>query len=267
MGEAAGLYWEEHGAPGGLPVILSSGLGGSASYWAPNLDALAADRRVILYDHRGTGRSDRALPADLTVDDMADDVIALMDGLGIDRAGLIGHAAGGVIGLSLALRFPDRIDRLVVINGWSRPDPHFARCFEARLNLLHGSGVAAFVRAQPIFLYPARWISENDARLDAEEAGHVAHFQGTANIEARIAALKAFDVDARLGEIAAPTLLIVAEDDMLVPPSASERLAGGLPRATLMPMLGGHACNVTEPVIFDKILRGWLSAAPFEGAA
>jgi aminoacrylate hydrolase len=261
MGEIAGLYWEEHGVPGGPQVILSPGLGGSASYWAPNLDALAADHRVILYDHRGTGRSDRALPADVSVDDMADDVVALMDGLGLARASLVGHAAGG------AMRYPARIDRLVVINGWSRPDPHFARCFEARLNLLHGSGVAAFVRAQPIFLYPARWISENDARLDAEEAGHIAHFQGAATIEARIAALKAFDVDARLGEIAAPTLLIVAEDDMLVPPSASERLAKGLPDATLMPMLGGHACNVTEEVIFDKILRGWLGAAPLQGAA
>ena len=267
MGEIAGLYWEELGRPDGPPVILSSGLGGSASYWAPNVEALAADHRVILYDHRGTGRSDRALPGDLSVDDMADDVIALMDGLGVDRASLIGHAAGGVIGLSLALRYPERIDRLVVINGWSRPAPHFARCFEARLNLLHGSGVAAFVRAQPIFLYPARWISENDARLDAEEAGHIAHFQGAATIEARIAALKAFDVDARLGEIAAPTLLIAAEDDMLVPPSASERLAEGLPDATLMPMLGGHACNVTEEVIFDKILRGWLGPAPLQGAA
>jgi aminoacrylate hydrolase len=240
-------------------VILSPGLGGSANYWAPNLDALAAEHRVILYDHRGTGRSDRALPAGLTVDDMADDVLALMDGLGLERASLIGHAAGGVIGL--------RLDMLVVVNGWSRPNPHFARCMEARLNLLHGSGVTAFVRAQPIFLYPARWISENDSRLDAEEAGHVAHFQGAANLAARIAALSAFDIDGELGRIRAPILLIAAQDDMLVPASCSERLAGPLPNATLTPMLGGHACNVTEPVIFDKVLRGWFAGALLQGAA
>jgi aminoacrylate hydrolase len=54
---------------------------------------------------------------------------------------------------------------------------------------------------------------------------------------------------------------------MLVPASCSERLARGLTDATLMPMLGGHACNVTEPVIFDKILRGWLAAALLQGAA
>ena len=267
MPHAAGLYWEGHGTAGAPPVILSPGLGGSASYWAPNLDALAEGHRVILYDHRGTGRSERTLQPNPTVDAMADDVLALMDGLGLARASLVGHAAGGVIGLALALRQPRRLDRLVVINGWSQPDPHFARCMETRLNLLHGSGVAAFVRAQPIFLYPARWISEHSARLDAEEAGHIAQFQGAATVEARIAALGAFNVDARLGEIRAPVLLVAAEDDMLVPASCSERLAQGLPNATLSVMTGGHACNVTEPVYFNHILREWLAAARFKGAA
>ena len=267
MGEVAGLYYEVHGPAEAPPVILSPGLGGSAAYWRPNLDALAQGHRVILYDHRGTGRSDRALPPALGVDDMANDVIALMDGLGLRTASLVGHAAGGVIGLSLALRFPDRLDRLVVVNGWARRDPHFARCMEARLSLLHGSGVAAFVRAQPIFLYPARWISEHSARLDAEEAGHIAHFQGAANAEARIAALGAFDIAARLGEIRAPVLLIAAEDDMLVPASCSEHLAEGLPNATLAMMTGGHACNVTEPTYFNHVLREWLAAARFKGAA
>lgn len=60
MAEAAGLYYEEHGS--GPPLILSAGLGGSGNYWLPNLPALAERYRVILYDHRGTGRSDRALP-------------------------------------------------------------------------------------------------------------------------------------------------------------------------------------------------------------
>lgn len=267
MPRAAGLYYEEHGPEGAPPVILSPGLGGSGAYWAPNLEALAQDHRVILYDHRGTGRSDRALPPNLTVGDMAADLQRLMTGIGISRATVVGHAAGAAIGLELALRNPDTVDRLVLINGWAAPDPHFVRCMEARLALLHGNGVRAFIRAQPIFLYPANWISENDARLTQEEEGHVAHFQGAANIEARIAALAAFDVECRLGEIRAPVLLIAAQDDMLVPASCSERLARTLPNATLMPMLGGHACNVTEPLIFDKLLRGWLSPALLEGAA
>jgi aminoacrylate hydrolase len=267
MGKIAGLHYEERGPADAPPLILSAGLGGSAAYWAPNLDALADDHRVILYDHRGTGRSDRALQPDLTVREMAVDLHKLMAGLGIARATIVGHAAGGAIGLELALNRPEAVDRLVVINGWSAPDANFARCMEARLALLHGSGVRAFVRAQPIFLYPARWISENSDRLDAEEESHIAHFQGAANLEARIAALAAFDIDARLGAIRTPTLLVAAQDDTLVPASCSERLAKGLPNAALMPMLGGHACNLTEPVIFEKILRGWLGHALLQGAA
>lgn len=267
MGEIAGLYYEEQGVADGPPLILSPGLGGSAAFWAPNLAALAREHRVILYDHRGTGRSDRALPRGLTVDHMADDVLALMDGLGLERATLIGHAAGAVIGFAIALRAPQRLSGIVAINAFAKADPHFIRCMETRLALLRDTGVEAFVRAQPLFLYPARWISENWGRLVAEEAGHITHFQGAANVEARIAALAAFDIDDRLGDIATPVLLIAAEDDMLVPDLCSDRLADGLPYAQLDLMLGGHACNVTDPVVFDKILGAWLASAASQGAA
>jgi aminoacrylate hydrolase len=263
----AGLHWEECGDADAPPLILSPGLGGSAAYWSPNLDALARDHRVILYDHRGTGRSDRALAFNVAVADMADDVLALMDGLGLASATLIGHAAGGVIGLDLALRAPERLDRLVVVNGWSKADPHFLRCFDVRLDLLRGSGVRAFLRAQPLFLYPARWSADNADRIAAEEERQLEHFQGAPNVEARIAALAAFDIDDRLAEIRTPILLIAAEDDMLVPASCSERLAQGLPNATLAAMTGGHACNVTEPTYFNHVLREWLAAARLKGAA
>ena len=258
MGEIAGLYYEEHGPADGPPVILSPGLGGSGSYWAPNLAALAERHRVILYDHRGTARSDRALPPGLEVADMAEDVLAVMDGLGIARASLVGHAAGGVIGLSLAVSDPERLVSLVVINGFASPDPHFVRCMETRLALLEHSGALAFVRAQPLFLYPARWISENWARLEAQEAGHVAGFQGMANVEARIGALAAFDIEGRLNEIATPVLLIAAVDDMLVPDLCSEHLERELPHARLARMSGGHACNVTEPDLFNRHLLEFL---------
>jgi aminoacrylate hydrolase len=258
MGEIAGLYWEEHGPADGPPVILSPGLGGSAAYWGTNLAALAERHRVILYDHRGTGRSDCALPAELDVDDMADDVLALLDGLGIERVSLVGHAAGGVIGLAIALRRPEVLASLVIINGFAAPDMHFLRCMATRLDLLEHSGVLAFVRAQPLFLYPARWISEHIARVEAEEAGHVAHFQGTANVAARIGALATFDIADRLGEISTPTLLIAAEDDMLVPDLCSEQLEQGLPHARLVRMRGGHACNVTEPETFNRHVLEFL---------
>jgi len=259
MPHAAGLWYDWVGPDDGEVVILSPGLGGSAGYWSPNLPALAAQYRVLLYDHRGTARSDLALPDTVSVEDMADDVIALMDALTISKAHLIGHAAGGVIGLAMALKAPDRLGKLVVVNGWAAPDPHFARCFEVRLNLLRHVGPAAYVRAQPIFLYPANWISERSAQLDADEPLHLSHFPPPENIEKRVAALKAFDIADRLGEISVPVLVLTAADDMLVPPRCSDVLIAGVPGATLAEMpWGGHACNVTDPDTFNRLVLEFL---------
>lgn len=262
MAEAAGLYYETHGADDAPPLILSSGLGGSANYWQPNIAALAEHFRVIAYDHRGTGRSDRTLPDVVTVDDFADDILALMDSLRIERAHIVGHAAGGVAGLSLAVKAPERLDRLVVVNGWAAPDPHFLRCFEVRLNLLRHVGVEAFLRAQPIFLYPATWITARTAELDAELPHQIATFPGVATMEKRIAALAAFDMTGRLKDLDEKVLVLVAIDDMLVPSSAGELLCGELGRGRLETLTwGGHACNVTRPDAFNKPVLAWLTGS------
>ena len=265
MAEAHGLYYETYGNPDAPPLILSSGLGGSANYWKPNIAALAEHFRVIAYDHRGTGRSDRTLPDAVTVDDFADDILLLMDALDIPKAHLVGHAAGGVAGLALALKAPQRLDKLVIINGWAKADPHFLRCFEMRLNLLRYAGVEAFLRAQPIFLYPAPWISTHTVDLDAELPHQIADFPGRETMEKRIAALAAFEIQ-DLKRIANPTLLVSSADDMLVPWSCSTDLQEGIghERAFQMHMVwGGHACNVTVPDVFNRDVTAWL----FGGAA
>jgi aminoacrylate hydrolase len=255
---AGGIYYEEHGLSIAEPIILSSGLGGSAGYWAPNLAALAERYRVIVYDHRGTGRSERNVEGDLTLEAMADDIIALMDALAIPQATLVGHAIGGMIGLALALKDPARLKQLVIINGWARLSPHTARCFDTRLVLLRESP-RAYLHGQPIFLFPAQWISDHHDQLQAEEEAHLAHFPGAEMIGRRIAAARRFGVSARLGEIAMPVLLIATEDDMLVPSSCSQAMAKALPHAQLAMMgQGGHAVNVTRAREFNMWLLDWL---------
>ena len=259
MAEAAGLYYEEHGPKDAPPLILSSGLGGSASYWAPNIPALADQFRVIAYDHRGTGRSDRALPDDLSVDDLARDMLALLDAQGIGRADVVGHAAGGVAALRLARIAPDRVRRIVCVNGWVKADPHFLRCFEARLNLLRYAGVEAFLRAQPIFLYPAEWISEHSSELDADLPHQLTAFPGVAVMEKRIAALAAFDATGWIGKLTTPVLALSSGDDMLVPWTCSEALQNANRRIRQAGIgWGGHACNVTDPATFNRIVLDFL---------
>lgn len=263
MGHAQGLYYETYGPEGGDAVILSAGLGGSGEYWRPQVKALAERWRVILYDHRGTARSDRVLPPNHSVEQMADDAIAVLDGLGVASAHLVGHALGGHVGLALALKAPERLKYVVAVNAWSKLDPHTARCFDTRLSLLRDSGKDAFIKATPLFLYPAAWMAARPKRL-AEEARHQAMaFPGADTTEARIAAVRAFDISERLGEITTPVLSLAAEDDLLSPYTAAKALADGLPNGTYAAMArGGHACNVTEPEAFNSILLAWLSGEP-----
>jgi aminoacrylate hydrolase len=259
---ADGLWYElQPGPPGATTVLLSSGLGGSASFWAPQLEALRKRFGILLYDHRGTGRSVRELTEPHSVEAMAADMRLVMDAAKVKQAHIVGHAAGGLAGLALALKSPKRVGKLVVVNGWSQPDPHIARCFEARIALLRKSGKRAYVRAQPIFLYPAAWISENTARLDAEEEHMVKGFPSIDVMLERIDALLAFEIDAKLPKIMAPVLVSAAADDMLVPVTCSKRLAARLPNATLdITPWGGHAMSVTDPDVFNSTLVEFLSS-------
>lgn len=257
MPRAGGLYYEEHGS--GPPLILSAGLGGSGGYWAPNMLVLAETNRVILYDHRGTGKSDAGLPESVTIDDMARDVVALMEGIGIDRADFMGHALGGIIGLAIARIAPARLRRVIVVNGWAKTDPFTLRCFDARLHILNSGGASAYLHAQPIFLFPAPWISQNGDRLARETAGHLAHFQGEETLRKRIAAIAAFDASAWIGSLSTPMLVLASRDDMLAPYTASEHLAASNDNISLSVMdWGGHACNVTDPDTFNRIVLEFL---------
>jgi aminoacrylate hydrolase len=243
-------------------IILSSGLGGSASYWAPQLAALSDDYRIVTYDHRGCGRTGGEVPADGGIAAMADDVLEIAEQLGLTHFDFMGHALGGLIGLDLALRKPGMIGKLVLINAWSKADPHSGRCFDVRIELLEKSGVPAFVKAQPLFLYPAVWMSENAERLEAEERHAIDHFQGRTNILRRIAALRAFDVDDRLQDIKTETLVIATRDDLLVPYTRSIRLAEGLSNSQLQLVdFGAHAVNVTAPDDFNAAILRFLRAA------
>src|ERR1700685_2011200 len=101
-GDGAEIYYEVRGR--GTPIILSAGMGGSGSFWAPQVDVLAERHQVILYDHVGTGKSGRA---SRTIPGMADDIACVMNHAGIEAAHIVGHAIGGIVGMELAVRHPE----------------------------------------------------------------------------------------------------------------------------------------------------------------
>jgi aminoacrylate hydrolase len=252
------VYHEVHGRTDSAPtVVLSSGLGGAAQYWAPQIPALAQHFRVIAYDQHGTGRSGGTVPDAYSIADMAAELAVLLDELGVGRCHFVGHALGGLIGLQLALDRPDLLDRLVVVNAWAKTHPHTLRCFSIRKNLLLDTGPEAYVRAQPLFLYPAAWLADRQDWLVEQDAAGIAHFPPTETVLRRIAAVEAFDLDP-LG-VTTPTLVIATRDDVLVPCTCSLALSEALQHGELVLLeQGGHACNVTDPASFDAAVTRFL---------
>ena len=108
------LYYEEHGT--GTPILCIHGAGSSALLWAAAVEKLAGVARVIAYDRRGCSRSERPEPYERTsVAEHADDAAALLDALRAAPAIVIGHSYGGTVATDLALRYPDRVQALVLL--------------------------------------------------------------------------------------------------------------------------------------------------------
>ncbi|MBP2170679.1 aminoacrylate hydrolase [Erwinia toletana] len=253
------LSGQQH--PQAKTVVLSAGLGGSGNFWLPQLNALREQYRVVVYDQRGTGRSPDTLPDGYSMQDMAAELAMVLAKNDITQCDVVGHALGGLIGLQMALDYPERVARVVVINGWLTLDAHTRRCFHVRRDLLLNVGIEAFVRAQPLFLYPADWLSDNQVRIEAEDTLNVAHFQGMENLLRRLHALMETDFSITAANITQPVLLICSQDDLLVPWTCSETLLNALPNATLKKMQwGGHAMSVTDSQTFNAMLLEWLNS-------
>lgn len=251
------IYYESHGA--GPPLLLASGLGGAAAYWAPNLPALSAKYRVITFDHRGAGQSTHSRIA-YSVDQMTDDLVGLMDHLGIERAHLVGHSTGGAIGQTLAVTRPERLASLIIYASWTRADPFFRRLFEVRKGLLAAAGAEAYVRSTPVFLYPDWWINRNIALIEARERATLATFPAPEVVASRIDAIVAFDRTADLARIRTPTLVLCARDDFVTPLYFSEDLVRLISSATLHVLdQGGHCASETALDEFNRAVLGFLA--------
>ncbi|MCI1898643.1 MAG: pyrimidine utilization protein D [Enterobacter sp.] len=242
-------------------VVLIAGLGGSGSYWLPQLAVLEQEYQVVCYDQRGTGNNPDELPQGYTLSDMADELYQALSHAGITQFAVVGHALGALVGLQLAIVRPDAVSALVCVNGWLTLNAHTRRCFQIRERLLHAGGAQAWVEAQPLFLYPADWMAARAPRMEAEEALSLAHFQGKNNLQRRLLALKQADFRALAARVRCPVQIICSADDLLVPAVCSSELHDALPGSDKAVMRqGGHACNVTEPEAFNTLLLNGLAS-------
>lgn len=252
----AEIYYEEHGS--GPPLLLVPGLNGNGSWWANQIEAFKKDYRVIVHDHRGTGQSTHS-PITYSVDQMASDLVKLMDALDIESAHYLGHSTGGAIGQIMAQDYADRVKTLGLSATWCGPDAYFRRSFEIRKLILQTHGLDIYTQFSALVLNPPFWVAENDEVIT--ERGRNAHV-GAPPVEisiSRIDAIMAFDRRARMDEIKMPTLIIVAADDMVTPLHETGELAAGIPHAEKVVLeRGGHFVPVILPEDYNAAVLDFL---------
>ena len=233
------------------------GLGSCADDWTWQIPAFEREHRLLLVDLPGHYRS--PLPAGaLSIDAMADAVAALLARLGEPPAHVVGLSLGGCVGLALALRAPERVRSLTVVNAFARlrpATPVGVLRFAVRVALLATapmSSVAALV-ARGLFPRPEH------AALYAAAARSLGRTSRRAYV-AGLRALLGFDVRAALARVRCATLVVAGADDATVGLELKETLARGIPGSRWVIVPGsGHATNADQPAAFNATLREFLA--------
>ena len=242
----------------GEPVVFASGLNGVGRYWTPQVPVFAKHFRVITYDQRGTGGSDR-IQREFSVDQMAEELVGLMDRLNIGRAHIVGMSTGGAIGQTIAIEHPERVMKLALCSTWTHCDPWFRRLFHARRDMYLQAGPELHSQFHPLFLYSPDYVNSHDAAIEAERKNAPTKSSPVAVSVGRINALLKFDRRAGLSKIKAETMVMGSDSDFITPSYFSEALAQAIPGAKLiMSKGGGHSFTTTRTEPFNRDLMAFL---------
>jgi pimeloyl-ACP methyl ester carboxylesterase len=241
------VYWEERGS--GVPVLLSHGYSATARMWEGQLDALSDEYRLIAWDMRGHGQTDspddaKAYSEAATVDDMA----AVLDAAGVDKAVISGLSLGGYMSLAFNVKYPERVLALMLFDtgpgyknpvgreGWNETAIQRAVTFEEK-------GLDALGRGAEVRIAQHR---------SAQGLAHAARGM-LAQFDSRIIE--------SLPDIKVPTMVLVGENDQPFI-GASQYMASKIPGAQLVTIPNaGHAANIDQPQAFNDAVRTFLAEA------
>lgn len=225
------LYYEIHGQ--GEPLVMIMGLRRNIEWWYHQIPALAKHFKMIVFDNRGAGRSEK--PAmDYSIRLFADDTAALMDALGIQRAHVLGVSMGGYIAQELALNHPQKVSDLVLGCTSCGGDKVVAMSadrlakFTANKNLTPEQ----IIQKDMDIYFSDEYVAGNPTTLASFSEISLRYYQPADAFERQFAACLRHDT-ARIHRISQPTLIMTGDDDPLVPPQNSFILKEFLPEARL----------------------------------
>lgn len=253
---AVEVAYTEDGPADAPVVVLSNSLGATRGMWDPQVPALAERFRVVTYDTRGHGESP-APAGPYTLDDLVDDVVALLDRLGAARAHVAGLSLGGMTALRLAAREPARVSRLAVLCSSAKAEP---QGFLDRAAAARSGGTAPLASA-----VVSRWLTPPHAAGHPDLVSRLEAMIAAADDEGYAACCEVvagMDLRADLARITAPTLVVSGAEDPALPPAHQEAIAAGIAGAELLSVSpAAHLANLERTLEVTGALL-----AHFDGA-
>jgi 3-oxoadipate enol-lactonase len=232
------------------PLLLGPSLGTTTAMWEPQVPALAEHFRVIRYDPRGHGKSP-VPPGPYSIDDFADDLLALLDRHGIAHAHIAGISLGGMTAMVFAAGHPERVDRLVLActsANLAAPEAWADRAAKVQAggtSAIADAVVARWVTPAYADAHPAVVARLRQLLIDSPDDGYVASCR----------AIEVMDLRDRLPKITPSTLVIAGAQDLAIPPAHQERIVDEIADARLAVLdPGAHLANIEQPEAFADLL-------------
>ena len=256
-------------------VVLVHGLGGCWQNWLENIPAVASDHRVVALDLPGFGGSE--MPSEpIAITRFAEAVEGLCDNLGLGPVAIVGNSMGGFTAAELAIRQPERVERLVLVAAAGISVAQATRTSIRLGRLVVASGgrnpeaVRRLLRRPGYLQFAFGLVMRHPTRLARDLLEEQVAGVGKPGFEAAIKALLSYDFRDRLGEIACPTLVVHGTEDVLVPLGDAREFERLIPDATSLILEDtGHVPMLERPITFNRALLEFLEqdVAPAEPAA
>lgn len=257
--DGAQIYCESEGE--GEAVVLVPGFASGMWSWAWQTAALAEHFRVITFDPRGLSGSTDDGSHSLSIELIADDIASVLDAMEIERAHILGVSFGGFVAQEFALKYPDRMDKLILAStsfgGANHVSPSLKvlGAFTSTEGLNSGDRIRQYlsVSFSPDFAVSNPETVEEFCRLREENFVKESVYLG------QLRSAFAFDAESRVGQIKVATLIITGDLDTIVPMQNSLNLAAAIPDAELVVIEGGsHMAFVSQAAKFNMIVQEFL---------
>lgn len=252
------IYYQVRGE--GDPLILLMGFGADGNVWEKHVAEYQKHFQCILLDNRGVGRSDQPKGPYSTAM-MAADTIAVMDHAGVKKARVAGISMGGAIAQELALNYPDRVEKLVLISTWPRFNNYAKTVYQNLIKLRRTSKPEDFMELLQLWIYAPPFYEKGLEVLKEGQAGAAANEnpQSQDGFEGQLHACMNHDTVDRLHQISVPTLITIGDMDIFTPPAFSQILHEKIKHSKYVSFPeGGHVHHWEDLERFNRITTEFL---------